>query len=90
MPDPVSALDDRLTLEEVLQARSVPPRDCRDCAQFSRDPGGLGFGWCGAHKSFVKLYHPSTGEWHSQCQFKTLRQVRAVRPGLGLPDGEVG
>ncbi|HLI55909.1 MAG TPA: hypothetical protein VKY26_02635 [Actinomycetota bacterium] len=79
-------LDDGLTLEEVIDLRGVPRRDCRDCSQFTPDAEGRAFGWCSAHKSFVKLYHSET-DWHSQCQFKTLRLVRKVRP---LTEPEVG
>lgn len=77
MNEPTSPLDDRLSLEEVLAARAVPPRDCRDCQKFQPDAEGRGFGWCGAHKTYVKLYHTAE-DWHSQCQFKTLRLVREL------------
>ena len=72
-----TTLDDRLSLEQVIQARGVPQRDCRTCPKFEADPEGRGFGWCLAHKSYVKLYHDAEG-WHSQCQFKTIRLVRAL------------
>jgi len=74
-----ATLDDRLTLEEVLELRGVPPRDCRSCSKFDPDPEGRAFGWCRAHDEYVKLYHPD-GDWHSQCQFKNLRIVRQLRP----------
>jgi len=35
-----ATLDDRLTLEEVLELRGVPPRDCRSCSKFDPDPEG--------------------------------------------------
>jgi hypothetical protein len=78
MTEAAKKLDDRMTLDEVLQRRGVPPRDCRDCAKFDADPEGRGFGWCQAHDMYVKLYHPN-GNWHSQCQFKALRLVRELR-----------
>lgn len=79
MTEPARKLDDRLTLEEVLAVRGVPRRDCRDCSKYDPDPEGRGFGWCEAHDQFVKLYLPQ-GDWHSQCQFKTIRVVRELRP----------
>jgi hypothetical protein len=78
MTEAAKKLDDRMTLDEVLQRRGVPPRDCRDCAKFDADPEGRGFGWCQAHDMYVKLYHPN-GNWHSQCQFKAIRLVREIR-----------
>jgi len=33
-----AALDDRQTLEQVLESRGVPTRDCRDCSKFGADP----------------------------------------------------
>lgn len=75
------SLDDRLTLQQVLDVRGVPQRDCRACPKFVPDEAGRGFGWCEAHDQWVKLYHP-VGNWHSQCQFKAIRLVRALeRPG---------
>jgi hypothetical protein len=62
-------------LEDVVDERRVKFRDCRDCKNFERDESGLNFGWCGAHKQFVKLYHPA-GEWFSQCIFKGLRRYK--------------
>lgn len=78
MTEAAGELDDRLTLQEVLEQRGVPRRDCRSCPKFDADPEGRGFGWCRAHDQYVKLYHPS-GDWHSQCQFKTIRVVRELR-----------
>lgn len=78
MTEAAGELDDRLTLQEVLEQRGVPCRDCRSCPKFDADPEGRGFGWCRAHDQYVKLYHPS-GDWHSQCQFKTIRVVRELR-----------
>jgi hypothetical protein len=78
MTDSAKMLDDRMTLDEVLQRRGVPVRDCRDCAKFDADPEGRAFGWCRAHDMYVKLYHPN-GNWHSQCQFKAIRLVRELR-----------
>ena len=78
MSDPALVLDDTLSLEEVLQRRGVPRRDCRTCPKFDADPEGRGFGWCRAYEQYVKLYHP-TGQWHSQCQFKNIRVARQLR-----------
>ena len=78
MSEPAKRLDDRMTLDEVLERRGVPVRDCRDCPKFDADPEGRGFGWCQAHDMYVKLYHPD-GNWHSQCQFKAIRLVRELR-----------
>ena len=87
MSEPANAkkLDDRMTLDEVLQRRGVPPRDWRDCAKFDADPEGRGFGWCQAHDMYVKLYHPN-GNWHSQCQFKAIRLVREIRRARPSPE----
>jgi hypothetical protein len=85
MTDTAKMLDDRMTLDEVLQRRGVPVRDCRECAKFDADPEGRGFGWCRAHDMYVKLYHPN-GNWHSQCQFKAIRLVRELR--LQRPSSE--
>lgn len=85
MNDTTAALDDRQTLEEVLESRGVPERDCRDCTKFSPDPEGRGFGWCGAHRCYVKLYHAGSA-WHSQCQFKAIRLVREVRVEIPASD----
>jgi len=84
--DESTTLDDRLTLEEVLAARHVPPRDCRTCTKFEPDAAGRGFGWCRAHDMYVKLYHADQ-DWHSQCQFKTLRLVREVPAAAARPQG---
>lgn len=62
-------------LDDVVAERRVKLRDCRDCKNFERDESGLNFGWCTAHKQFVKLYHPA-GEWFSQCIFKGLRRYK--------------
>lgn len=62
-------------LDDVVAERRVKLRDCRDCKNFERDESGLNFGWCSAHKQFVKLYHPA-GEWFSQCIFKGLRRYK--------------
>lgn len=85
MPEPTPVLDDRQTLEQVLAARRVPTRDCRDCTKFDPDPEGRGFGWCGAHTCYVKLYQAGQ-EWHSQCQFKTIRLVRELRVEPAAPE----
>lgn len=83
------ALDDRLTLEEVIDRRGIPPRDCRQCPKFVPDPEGRGFGWCQAFSQYVKLYHPAGG-WHSQCQFKNIRLTRDVPPRVPVPALEEG
>lgn len=62
-------------LDDVVAERRVKPRDCRECKNFQRDASGLNFGWCRAHKQFVKLYHPA-GKWFSQCTFKGLRRFK--------------
>ena len=85
MTEAANMLDDRMTLDEVLERRGVPVRDCRDCPKFDADPEGRGFGWCQAHDMYVKLYHPD-GNWHSQCQFKALRLVREVRRARPSPE----
>lgn len=85
MTEAAKKLDDRMTLDEVLQLRGVPVRDCRDCAKFDADPEGRGFGWCQAHDMYVKLYHPH-GTWHSQCQFKAIRLVRELRRARPSPE----
>jgi hypothetical protein len=85
MTEAAKKLDDRMTLDEVLERRGVPPRDCRDCAKFDADPEGRGFGWCQAHDMYVKLYHPN-GNWHSQCQFKAIRLVREIRQARPSPE----
>jgi hypothetical protein len=85
MTEAAKKLDDRMTLDEVLERRGVPPRDCRDCAKFDADPEGRGFGWCQAHDMYVKLYHPN-GNWHSQCQFKAISLVREIRRARPSPE----
>lgn len=62
-------------LEDVVGERRVKLRDCRSCKNFNGDESGLGFGWCGAHDQYVKLYHPPEG-WFSQCTFKALRRFK--------------
>jgi len=64
-----------LTLDEVLDNRRVPTRDCRDCAFYEPHADGLACGWCRAHSQWVKLYH-SPQIWHTQCQFKMIRRPR--------------
>jgi hypothetical protein len=73
------------SLEEVAARRRMPKRDCRSCAHFEPGEDGLGFGWCGVHDQFVKLYHPA-GQFWSQCQFTYLRQERQERQGRQGPD----
>lgn len=71
-------------LDDVIAERRVKPRDCRTCKNFERDESGLNFGWCGAHKQYVKLYHPAQG-WYSQCLFKGIRRFKEqelVRGGV--------
>jgi hypothetical protein len=70
--------DTFLTLEELLHNRAVPRRDCRDCPRYVPDADGLACGWCEAHKQWVKLYH-APSSWYSQCQFKFIREERAIR-----------
>ena len=41
MKNDTGALDDRQTLEQVLESRRVPTRDCRDCSKFGADPEWL-------------------------------------------------
>lgn len=62
-------------LDDVVAERRVKPRDCRECKNYEPDVSGLNFGWCGAHKQHVKLYHQA-GEWFSQCIFKGLRRYK--------------
>ncbi len=71
-------MNDVPSLEQVVAARNVAHRDCRDCAHF-RPHDGLNYGWCDAHDQFVKLYH-SPGSFWSQCQFKALAHQRTSRP----------
>ena len=70
-------LDADLSLEEVIENRGVPQRDCRTCPKFEANPAGFNYGWCRAHDQYVKLYHPA-GEWYTQCQFKYLRISREI------------
>jgi hypothetical protein len=62
-------------LDDVVAERRIKYRDCRDCRNFEPAPDGLNYGWCGAHRQHVKLYHPSQ-DWLSQCLFKSLRRAR--------------
>lgn len=62
------------TVEEVASERGMAQRDCRDCNQFEPQGDDLGYGWCKAHRQFVKLYQME-GFW-SQCQFKALTRER--------------
>jgi hypothetical protein len=62
-------------LDDVVAERRMKPRDCRSCRNYQADESGLGFGWCGAHEQYVKLFHPP-GEWFSQCIFKSLRRFK--------------
>ena len=64
-----------LSLEQIAEARGARHRDCRACPQFEDQQDGLAYGWCRAHRQFVKLYHPA-GEFWSQCQFKALARDR--------------
>lgn len=66
------------SLERLTAAKGVRRRDCRTCKHFRHQEDGLSYGWCRAHRQFVKLYHPK-GAFFSQCQFKAL--VRLGRPG---------
>jgi hypothetical protein len=74
----------RETLEERVERLDVKQRDCRTCPMFTRSPTGLAFGWCEAHKQYVKLYH---GSFWSQCQFKTLSRAGTTH-GDSDPAGE--
>jgi hypothetical protein len=85
MKEHTPALDDRQSLEQVLETRGVPTRDCRDCSKFQPDEQGRGFGYCTAHRFYVKLYQNET-PWHSQCQFKAIRLVRELREDLPVSD----
>lgn len=67
--------DGDLDLEEILTERSVPTRDCRECARYEPGPDGLACGWCTAHEQWVKLYHQPK-RFHSQCQFISIRRER--------------
>jgi hypothetical protein len=65
------------TLEEVAARHGIERRDCRHCPHFKGQGDGLAYGWCGAHRQFVKLYHPPGAFW-SQCQFKALARERVI------------
>lgn len=64
-----------MNLEDLAAQRNVVPRDCRDCAHLESQGDELNYGWCKAHKQFVKFFHPA-GEFWSQCQFKALGRER--------------
>lgn len=63
------------TVESVAAARGIEPRDCRHCPRFEAQGDGLGYGWCRAHRQFVKLPQMAGAFW-SQCQFKALTVER--------------
>lgn len=65
----------RGTVDGVAAERGIPQRDCRGCQHFDDQADGLGYGWCRAHRQFVKLYQMPSGFW-SQCQFKALTRER--------------
>jgi hypothetical protein len=65
------------SLDDVVAARRIKPRDCRRCPNFQPADDGLAYGWCKAHEQYVKLYHPADG-WYSQCMFKSLRRAREL------------
>lgn len=67
------------SVEEVAAERGMSQRDCRACAHFEEQGDGLGYGWCKAHRQFVKLYRMPGGFW-SQCQFKALIRERPDDP----------
>jgi hypothetical protein len=67
-----------ISLEQLAAERGAKPRDCRTCAQFAPQGDDLAYGWCFAHRQFVKLYHPA--EFWSQCQFKALARERVELP----------
>lgn len=69
---------ERPSLEVLAAERGAKYRDCRSCAHFDSQEDALAYGWCGAHRQFVKLYHPA-GEFWSQCQFKALTRERTPR-----------
>ncbi len=64
------------TLEGLATARGVRHRDCRTCPRLEPQDDELNYGWCQAHRMFVKFYHPP-GQFWSQCQFKALARERA-------------
>lgn len=64
------------SVDEVVASRRVQTRDCRSCRNYEPSEDGLAYGWCRAHKQYVKLYHPPAG-WYSQCLFKSLRRARS-------------
>jgi hypothetical protein len=63
------------SLDAIAGGRRMTPKDCRDCRNFEPAGDGLAYGWCGAHKKHIKLYHPA-GAFFSQCQMMSLRRVR--------------
>lgn len=67
------------SLEQLAAERGAAQRDCRACPQFAPQGDDLAYGWCRAHRQFVKLYHPASEFW-SQCQFKALARERVEEP----------
>lgn len=65
-----------MPLEALAEERGARKRDCRVCTHFESQGDGLAYGWCQAHRQFVKLYHLPGAFW-SQCQFKSLARERA-------------
>lgn len=65
----------RGTVQDVAADRGISHRDCRECQHFDDQGDGLGYGWCRAHRQFVKLYQMADGFW-SQCQFKAITRDR--------------
>lgn len=63
------------SLEALAAERNVRHRDCRTCPRLEAQEDDLNYGWCTAHRMFVKFYHPP-GEFWSQCQFKALARER--------------
>lgn len=76
----VGAPPRRLTLQERAEHTDERPRDCRTCKAFVPAPGGMGYGWCRAFRTYVKLYHPA-GSFYSQCQFHVLRRTVSADDG---------
>jgi hypothetical protein len=62
-------------LDEVVAERRLKPNDCRGCKNFEPAPDGLGYGWCGPHRQYVKLYWPP-GAFFSQCRFKSIQRPK--------------
>lgn len=63
------------TLEEVVAERRLKHNDCRSCKNYEPASDGLAYGWCGAHRQYVKLYWPA-GEFFSQCRFKSIQRPK--------------